>query len=112
MESLNHLPGDLVPSITQVLFLVEVFQQGTQIAAHTVEAPDALAAIDQVEGYYSAPLEPVDVMVDQEDTKGHHVILVNNWRGFMFQARALCPANRNGRKLQPEDQTAPVTSAG
>lgn len=111
MESVNHSPGDPVPIAAQVVFLVEVFQQGAQIATHTVEAPNALAAINQIEGHYGTPLELEDVLVDQEDSRGHHVMLINNWRGYMFQARALHPVVKKKLALQPEGQTAPASSS-
>ena len=37
------------------LYLVEVTQQGILVATHTVEAPDALTAINLVERSYSEP---------------------------------------------------------
>ena len=110
MKSANLSPCDTVISTAQVTFLVEVFQQGAQIATHTVEATDALAAIDQVEGYYGAPLELEDVLVDQENCGRHHIMLVNNWRGYMFQARALQPAVKKAQALQPEGQPASLLS--
>ena len=111
MGSVSHLPCDPIRATAQVLFVVEVFQQGAQIAAHTVEAPDALAAIDQIEGHYGAPLEAEDVLVDQDEKGGHHAMLVNNWHGYMFQARALCPVSENRPALEPGDQAVPVSSS-
>jgi hypothetical protein len=71
------------------IYLVEVQQRGSAIAAYTVEAPDALAAINQVERLYGEPVNLEEIGVEDEDRQDYLFILARHWHGYMFQARAL-----------------------
>lgn len=82
----NSIPGG-----NPKRYLVEVRQQGVHIATHTVEAPDASAAIDLVERGYGQPVTLEKVAIEDEDGLAHQVTLIGNWHGYMFEARATDP---------------------
>ncbi len=87
-DTLNFISGG-----AQRLYLVEVTQQGTLLATHTIEAPDALTAINLIESYYSEPTRVEKVLIEDETGDLHQVMLANNWHGYMFEAQAIRPAN-------------------
>lgn len=70
-------------------YLIEVWSHGCFVADYTVDAPDALAAIDQVERLYGEPPEVELATIELEDGHKRHVLLVNNWHGYNFLARRI-----------------------
>jgi hypothetical protein len=72
-----------------MLYQVKVTQQGIFLAIHIIEAPDALTAIDLVEREYNEPLEIKFGSIEDEHSRSHPVMAVNNWHGYMFTARAI-----------------------
>jgi hypothetical protein len=75
--------------IAQKPYLVEVTQQGILVATHTVEAPDALTAINLVERSYSEPAKLEEITVEDEVSNQQQGTVANNWHGYMFQAQAI-----------------------
>ena len=58
---------------------------------HTVEATNALSAINLVEPLYGEPVQFERVSIEDESGHRHEVTVVNNWHGFTFQAQAVKP---------------------
>jgi hypothetical protein len=73
----------------QCIYTVEVQQGGNFIASYTVEAPDALAAINRVELLYGQPLIVEKTAIEDQEGDKHRFTLAHNWHGYMFQARAI-----------------------
>jgi hypothetical protein len=78
----------------QCIYIVEVQQGGNPIASYTVEAPDALAAINRVELLYGQPVTVEKTAIEDEAGDKHRFILAHNWHGYMFQARAIKPIRK------------------
>jgi hypothetical protein len=72
-----------------MLFQIEVKSQGRLIDQHQVEAADALTAINQVESYYGEPPSFEVSLVELEHGRKRYTLIVNNWHGYTFQARAI-----------------------
>jgi hypothetical protein len=77
--------------VDQTLYLISVTRQGTPVGIHTVAAPDALTAINLVEGYYSKPVRQERVLIEDESGSQYEATVASNWHGFMFQAQAIGP---------------------
>jgi hypothetical protein len=90
-----------MPAVDRTLFLVRVTQQGTLVAIHSVEAPNALSAINLVEPFYGEPVQLERVSIEDETGSRHEVTVVNNWHGFMFQAQVARPGELANTELQP-----------
>lgn len=71
----------------QRIYLVEVQQRGNPVASYTIEAPNALAAINQVELLYKEP--PALEETENKEERRSLFSLMRHWHGYMFQARAL-----------------------
>jgi len=84
-------PQWATPARPIVLYLVEVKSQGSCIAQHTVEAVDALSAINLVEPQYGEPVEVETVYVENEDGSHRQKLVVKNWHGYTFDARMIEP---------------------
>jgi hypothetical protein len=72
-----------------MLYRVEVKRQGRLVEYHDVEAPDALKAINQVEIRYGEPATFDFVTIEDEHGRKHHVLIVSDWHGYTFEARAM-----------------------
>jgi hypothetical protein len=72
-----------------MVYQVEVFSQGKFIINHTVEAPDALTAINWVEARYGQPPKVEEITVHLEDGKKEHLLVVSDWHGYSFVARQI-----------------------
>lgn len=70
-----------------MVYRVDVFSRGEFITNHTVEAADALTAINRVEASYGQPPKVEDLTVYLEDGKKEHLLQVSDWHGFSFEAR-------------------------
>ena len=93
-----------MPAVDRTLYLVRVTQQGTLVALHTVEAANALSAVNLVEPLYGEPVRLERVSIEHETGNRHEVTVVNNWHGFMFQAQAVKAgelANANNQSAEP-----------
>ncbi|RME69924.1 MAG: hypothetical protein D6784_17535 [Chloroflexi bacterium] len=75
-------------------YQVEVYARGKVVAAHTVEAVDALSAINQVEALYGDPPQVEYTTVYHEDGTKETMLQVIGWHGYMFQARAVNRLNQ------------------
>ncbi len=69
------------------LYRVEVFTNGQLISEHTIEALDALSAINLVEANYGEPPEIKYKTIYHEDGSAEHVLVVSGWHGYTFVAR-------------------------
>ena len=69
------------------LYRVEVFVSGSLMAEHTVEAADALAAIDLIEARYGEPPELEHKTTQHEDGTWETALVVIGWHGYTFMAR-------------------------
>ena len=69
------------------LYQVEVFASGRFVAEHTVEAADALAAIELVEARYGEPPELEYKTTQHEDGTWETALVVIGWHGYTFMAR-------------------------
>jgi hypothetical protein len=70
-------------------YQVEVFSRGELITRHTVEAPDALSAINLVEISYGTPPRIEDAVVELEGGRKEHLLVVLDWHGYSFLARQI-----------------------
>jgi hypothetical protein len=68
-------------------FRIEVFVTGQLIAEHTVEAANALAAINLVEASYGEPPEVEYKTTHHEDGTRETALVVSGWHGYTFMAR-------------------------
>jgi hypothetical protein len=84
-----------------MIYLVVVRNQGNYIAEHTVEAADALTAINQVEREYGEPPQVEFTTVELEDGHKRHLMLVNNWHGYAFHARPIAVNSDDIRHFGP-----------
>jgi hypothetical protein len=82
----------------QWIYRVEVQQGGSAIAFYTVEAPDALSAINRVELLYGDPVVAEKTTIEDEEGGSHRITLARNWHGYMFQARAIKSALKTTRE--------------
>jgi hypothetical protein len=71
------------------LYRIEVFSRGEFIINHTVEASDALTAINLVEARYGEPPKVEETTVYLEDGKKEHLLVVSAWHGYSFVARQI-----------------------
>ena len=71
----------------QCIYTVEVQQGGNLIASYTVEAPDALAAINRVELLYGQPVTVEKTAIEDQEgdkhrfTLAHNIMDPKNWTG-------------------------------
>ncbi|MBI1881656.1 MAG: hypothetical protein HYR94_26050 [Chloroflexi bacterium] len=72
-----------------MLYQIEIFSQGEFITRQTVEAPDALTAINRVEASYGQPPKMEEITVHLEDGKKEHLLVVSDWHGYSFVARQI-----------------------
>lgn len=72
-------------------YRVEVYSRGEFISNHTIEAEDALAAINLVEAQYGQPPKVEQTTVYFDDGKKEHMLIVSDWHGYSFEARQLLP---------------------
>lgn len=84
-------PQLIVAAKPVLLYQVEVKSQGSCIAQHTVEAVDALTAINLVEQYYGEPIEVETIYVENEDGSHRQKTVVKHWHGYTFDARMIEP---------------------
>jgi hypothetical protein len=70
-------------------YRVEVFSRGEFIMDHTVEAPDALTAINLVEALYGESPKVEEITVFLEDGRKEHLLMVSAWHGYSFEARQI-----------------------
>lgn len=70
-------------------YRVEVSSHGQLITIHTVEASDALTAINLVEARYGEPPEVEYKAIYHEDGTKETVLVVSGWHGYSFMARAI-----------------------
>ena len=68
-------------------YQVEVFASGRFVAEHTVEAADALAAIELVEAKYGEPPDLEYKTTQHEDGTWETALVVVGWHGYTFMAR-------------------------
>jgi hypothetical protein len=66
---------------------IEVSMRGKVVAEYTVEATDALSAIDKVEAYYGPPPEIEIKTVHHESGVKENLLVVSDWHGYCFLAR-------------------------
>jgi len=76
-------------------YRVEVFATGTLIAKHTVEAADALAAIDLIEACYGEPPAVEYKTTHHEDGTRETALIVSGWHGYTFMARKITKVSRH-----------------
>jgi hypothetical protein len=75
------------------LYQIEVFSRGELITRHTVEASDALSAINLVEAKYGEPPRVEDAVVELEHGRKEHLLVVLDWHGYSFMARQIRSAS-------------------
>jgi hypothetical protein len=94
----------------QCIYNVEVQQGGKSIAFYTVEAPDALSAINRVELLYGAPVIVEKIAIEGDEGGRHRITLAHNWHGYMFQARVVKPVVKviNWQLETREENLTPV----
>ncbi|HXV99912.1 MAG TPA: hypothetical protein VEC93_15955 [Anaerolineae bacterium] len=78
-----------------MLYQVEVKKQGTFVANHIVEAPNAMTAIDLVESYYTEPVSLEKALTENGHSQVHQVMLAINWHGYSFHAWAIKPCQKS-----------------
>ena len=61
--------------------------RGQVIAEYTIEAVDALSAIDEVEAYYGPPPDVEIKTVHHESGAKENLLVVSDWHGYCFLAR-------------------------
>jgi hypothetical protein len=71
------------------LYQIEVFSRGELITRHTVEAPDALSAINLVEAKYGEPPRVEETVVELEGGRKEHLLVILDWHGYSFIARQI-----------------------
>jgi hypothetical protein len=74
------------------LYRVEVFASGRFVSEHTVEAANALAAINMVEATYGEPPEVEYKTIHHEDGTKETALVVIGWHGYTFLARDIRPS--------------------
>jgi hypothetical protein len=70
-------------------YRIEVSFSGRWISEHTVEAPDALAAINLIETQYGEAAQTAYKTVFHEDGTKEHILDVSSWHGYSFLARQI-----------------------
>lgn len=86
-----------------MIYDIEVKQQGSPIAHHIIEALNALAAINLVEGNYGEPVRYEVALIEDGYSHRHRIMVANNWHGYTFEARAIGPYTSGKMvNLQPE----------
>jgi hypothetical protein len=94
-----------------MIYDIEVKQQGRLIAHHTIEAVNALMAINLIESTYGAPARYEMALIEDEHSHLHRIIVANNWHGYSFEARAIGLYTSDKLvNLQPERCTVPAPS--
>ena len=69
-----------------MMYQVTVYSQGSIIDRHLINAPDGLAAINQVELMYGEPARAEYVTVELETGQKRNKMVVHNWHGLTFLA--------------------------
>ncbi|NJN96634.1 MAG: hypothetical protein HC875_22240 [Anaerolineales bacterium] len=72
-------------------YRVEVYSRGVFVSHHTIEADDALTAINLVEAQFGQPPKVEETTVYFDDGKKEHLLIVSDWHGYSFEARQLLP---------------------
>ena len=70
-------------------YVVEVSFSGEIVSEHSIEATDALSAINQIERIYGEPPEIVVKTIYHENGGIEHVSVVMDWHGYCFHARKI-----------------------
>ncbi|MFN8457364.1 MAG: hypothetical protein U0401_22355 [Anaerolineae bacterium] len=70
-------------------YQIEVFSQGELIQLHTIEASDALTAINLIELEYGPSPKIEIATVQLESGKKEHLLVVADWHGYSFMARKI-----------------------
>jgi len=71
------------------LYRVDVQTNGRLVADYTIEAADALSAINLVEANYGPPPVVEYKTIFREDGSKEHVLVVSGWHGYSFIARQI-----------------------
>ena len=69
------------------LYQVEVSFSGQRVSEHTIEASDALSAINLIEAQYGEPPKIQYKTIHHENGAIEHVLIVLDWHGYTFLAR-------------------------
>jgi len=85
----QHRPADETENGCLLLYRIEVKSRGSIVAEHLVVATDALTAINLVESEYGEPLDAELVSVETEEGRRQQMLMVKNWHGYTFDARAV-----------------------
>jgi hypothetical protein len=89
-----------------MLYHIEVKHQGSYVASHIIEAPDALTAINLLESQYSGSVGVETSSVEDERGRGEQIEVVRNWLGYTFEARAVSP--QSGTMTNQQMECAPA----
>ncbi len=68
-------------------YYVEVTFSGRWVSEHTIEAPDALSAINLVEAQYGPPPQIAYKTIFHEDGSKEYILDASGWHGYSFLAR-------------------------
>ena len=71
------------------LYRVDIMTNGRHVAEYTIEAADALSAINLVEANYGPPPEIEYKTIYHENGSKEHVLVVSGWHGYSFIARQI-----------------------
>lgn len=71
------------------LYCVQIYVKGEMISERSIEAPDALSAINLVEADYGEPPQVEYKTVQHEDGRRELALVVSNWHGYSFMARRI-----------------------
>lgn len=69
------------------VYQVEVSFSGQRVSEHTIEASDAMSAINLIETKYGEPPEVKYKTIHHENGTTEHVLVVSDWHGYSFLAR-------------------------
>jgi hypothetical protein len=75
-------------------YRIEVSFSGKWVSEHTIEAPDALTAINLIEAQYGLPAQVEYKTVFHENGSKEHILDVSDWHGYSFLARQIPPLDR------------------
>lgn len=70
------------------LYYVQVFVKGEMISERSIEAFDALSAINLVEADYGEPPQVEYKTIHHEDGRKELALVVSNWHGYSFVVRS------------------------
>ncbi len=70
-------------------YRIEVSFSGRWVSEHTVEAPDALTAINLIETQYGVSAQVAYKTIFHEDGTKEHILDVSGWHGYSFLARPI-----------------------